>query len=85
MKLINIFKGAMVGVLALSMVSCEDFLNRPTEDNYNVDNFYKTDDQVEQGVNFLYNSPWYDFQRAFRIEDIGNHGIGMTVHSPERV
>ena len=29
MKLINIFKGAMVGVLALSMVSCEDFLNRP--------------------------------------------------------
>ena len=55
----------MVGVLALSMVSCEDFLNRPTEDNYNVDNFYKTDEQVEQGVNFLYNSPWYDFQRAF--------------------
>ena len=55
----------MVGVLALSMASCEDFLNRPTEDNYNVDNFYKTDDQVEQGVNFLYNSPWYDFQRAF--------------------
>ena len=65
MKMSNIFKGAMVGVLALSMASCEDFLNRPTEDNYNVDNFYKTDDQVEQGVNFLYNSPWYDFQRAF--------------------
>ena len=65
MKLSNIFKGAMVGVLALSMASCQDFLNRPTEDNYNVDNFYKTDEQVEQGVNFLYNSPWYDFQRAF--------------------
>ena len=55
----------MVGVLALSMASCQDFLNRPTEDNYNVDNFYKNDEQVEQGVNFLYNSPWYDFQRAF--------------------
>ncbi len=65
MKLSNIFKGVMVGVLAVSMASCEDFLNRPTEDNYNVDNFYKTDEQVEQGVNFLYNSPWYDFQRAF--------------------
>ena len=65
MKLNNIFKGAMVGVLALSMVSCADFLNRPTEDNYNVSNFYQTDEQVEQGVNFLYNSPWYDFQRAF--------------------
>ena len=65
MKLKNIFKGAMVSVLALSMVSCEDFLNRPTEDNYNVDNFYQTDEQVLQGVNYLYNSPWYDFQRAF--------------------
>ena len=65
MKMSNIFKGVMVGVLALSMASCQDFLNRPTEDNYNVDNFYKNDEQVEQGVNFLYNSPWYDFQRAF--------------------
>ena len=65
MKLSNIFKGAMVGVLALSMAFCQDFLNRPTEDNYNVDNFYKNDEQVEQGVNYLYNSPWYDFQRAF--------------------
>jgi hypothetical protein len=37
----------------LSMASCEDFLNRPTEDNYNVDNFYQNDAQVEQGVNFL--------------------------------
>ena len=65
MKLSNIFKGAMVGVLALSMASCQDFLNRPTEDGYNVSNFYKNDAQVEQGVNYLYNSPWYDFQRAF--------------------
>ena len=65
MKINNIFKGVMVGALALSMASCQDFLNRPTEDNYNVDNFYQNDDQVEQGVNYLYNSPWYDFQRAF--------------------
>lgn len=65
MKLSNIFKGAMAGMIALSMASCQDFLNRPTEDNYNVDNFYKNDAQVEQGVNYLYNSPWYDFQRGF--------------------
>ena len=65
MKLINIFKGAMVGVLALSMASCQDFLNRPTEDSYNVSNFYKTDEQLEQGVNYLYNSPWYDFIRPY--------------------
>ena len=65
MKLKNIFKGAMVGVVALSMASCEEFLNRPTEDSYNVSNFYKTDEQVEQGVNYLYNSPWYDFIRPY--------------------
>ena len=65
MKLSNIFKGMMVGAVALSFTACQDFLNRPTEDNYNVDNFYQNDAQVEQGVNFLYNSPWYDFQRAF--------------------
>ena len=65
MKLENIFKGAMVGILALSMSSCQDFLDRPVEDSYNVSNFYKTDEQVEQGVNYLYNSPWYDFIRPY--------------------
>lgn len=65
MKLYNIFKGVMVGVLALSLASCEGFLNRPNEDGYNTGNFYKTDAQCIQGVNYLYNSPWYDFQRGF--------------------
>lgn len=63
MKLNNIIKGVMVGMLAMSLVSCEDFLNRPTEDNYNVDNFYQNDEQCIQGVNYLYNSPWNDFTR----------------------
>ncbi len=53
------------GALALGLASCQDFLNRPTEDNYNVDNFYENDMQCIQGVNYLYNSPWYDFQRGF--------------------
>ena len=61
----NILKAFAAGILVLSVVSCEEFLNRPTEDNYNVDNFYQTDEQCEQGVNYLYNSPWYDFQRGF--------------------
>jgi hypothetical protein len=47
------------------MISCEDFLNRPNEDGYNVDNFYQTDEQCFQAVNPLYSSPWYDFQRGF--------------------
>ena len=65
MKLKNIYKGMMVGVLALGLSSCQDFLNRPAEDNYNTSNFYLNDEQCVQGVNYLYNSPWYDFQRAF--------------------
>ncbi len=65
MKLTNILKVLSIGAVALSLVSCEKFLTRPTEDNYNVDNFYKNDAQCEQGVNYLYNSPWYDFQRGF--------------------
>lgn len=65
MKTITIFKGIVLGMLLIGLASCEEFLNRPTEDNYNTDNFYKTDAQCEQGVNYLYNSPWYDFQRGF--------------------
>lgn len=58
-------KFMFIGIATLSICACADFLNRPSEDNYNVSNFYKNDEQVEQGVNYLYNSPWYDFQRAF--------------------
>ena len=65
MKLNNIIKGIMAGVLALGLCSCEEFLNRPGEDNYNTSNFYQNDAQCIQGVNYLYNSPWYDFQRGF--------------------
>lgn len=61
----NIIKIASAGVLLAAMVSCSDFLNRPAEDTYNVDNFYQNDEQCVQGVNYLYNSPWYDFLRAF--------------------
>lgn len=52
-------------MLTLGMTSCEEFLNRPAEDNYNAENFYQNDEQCYQGVNYLYNSPWYDFQRGF--------------------
>lgn len=47
----------------MGLGSCQEFLNRPTEDNYNVDNFYLNDEQCIQGVNYLYNSPWNDFTR----------------------
>ncbi len=56
---------ALSAVLCLGFSSCEKFLDRPAEDSYNADNFYQNDDQCVQGVNYLYNSPWYDFQRGF--------------------
>jgi len=64
----QIFKYHKILVLtALLLIgySCEEFLDRPTEDSYTIDSFYKTDEQCFQAANVLYNAPWYDFQRGF--------------------
>ena len=61
----NLKYAVFTGIASLALVSCEDFLDRAAEDNYNVSNFYQNDEQCYQGVNYLYNSPWYDFQRGF--------------------
>lgn len=64
--IINKLKYALIaGLVSASFVSCNDFLDRAAEDTYNVSNFYQNDEQCYQGVNYLYNSPWYDFQRGF--------------------
>ena len=55
----------LVAILGMGMTSCDDFLDRPTEDNYNTENYYASDAACISGVNYLYNSPWYDFQRGF--------------------
>lgn len=60
------YKYILISALVLlGITSCEDFLDRPTEDSYTIDSFYQTDDQCYQAVNTIYNSPWYDFQRGF--------------------
>ena len=72
---------ALSAVLCLGFSSCEKFLDRPAEDSYNADNFYQNDDQCIQGVNYLYNSPWYDFQRGFIfVGEVmsGNFTMGNT-------
>lgn len=77
----KIFKTGKYGVLLallLTAFACDDFLNRPTEDSYSIDGFYKTDEQCFQAANVLYNSPWYDFQRGFMsIGDVmaGNYFV----------
>jgi len=81
MKLSNIKYLAVVALLGLTTVSCSDFLDRPTEDSYNADNYYNTDDQCIAGVNYLYNVPWYDFQRGFiKVGEVlsGNYYWGSS-------
>ena len=62
---INTIKYLLAAAGVGFLVSCDDFLDRPTEDNPTVNSYYKTDEQCISGVNYLYNSPWYDFQRGF--------------------
>jgi len=76
-----ITKTVIVSVMLLLLSGCEDFLNRPTEDNYTVDSFYQTDEQCFQAVNPVYNSPWYDFQRGFfKVGEVlsGNYYWGAS-------
>ena len=61
----NTFKVFAIIALAVLSVSCEDFLNRPSEDSYTVGDFYKNDSQLEMAVNYLYSSPWSDATRFF--------------------
>ena len=78
----NIFKYiALSAVVLLGAVSCEKFLDRPSEDSYNSSNFYQDENQCIQGVNYLYNSPWYDVIRGFyRVGECfsGNYYMGSS-------
>lgn len=68
-------------VVSLGLVSCEDFLDRPTEDSYTISGFYQNDAQLFQAVNPIYNSPWHDFSRAFfRLAECfsGNYYCGIS-------
>lgn len=81
MKIKNIIYLVFAASLGVTVSSCEDFLDRPAEDNYNESNFYQNDEQCVQGVNYLYNSPWYDFQRGFiKVGEVlsGNYYKGSS-------
>ena len=56
---------ALAVVVALGASSCEKFLDRPSEDSFTTAQFYQNDAQLEQGVDYLYNSPWHDITRFF--------------------
>jgi len=57
MNNISYFKKILALILVLFVFSaCEEFLNRPTEDSYTIDSFFKTDEQCFQAANVLYNA-----------------------------
>ena len=65
-KMKNTLKYILTAVAVVLMAaSCSKFLNRPAEDSYTTANYYQNDQQVEQSVNYLYNSPWYDIIRFY--------------------
>ena len=49
---IKIFLAA--SVMGLGLTSCDDFLDRPTEDNYVAGGYYKTDAECIAAVDYLY-------------------------------
>jgi hypothetical protein len=70
-NILNFRKILALATIVLVTCACEEFLNRPTEDSYTVDSFYKTDEQCFEAANVLYNAPWYDFQRGWvKIGDV---------------
>ena len=76
-----------IGIIALAVsvfgaVSCEDFLNRPSEDSYVVDGFYKNDDQCIMGVNYLYTGPWSDVTRFYVYDTKYMSGNVWTGNNP---
>ena len=69
-------------VAVFSAVSCEDFLNRPSEDSYVVDGFYKNDEQCIMGVNYLYSGPWSDVTRFYVYDSEYLSGNVWTSNNP---
>lgn len=65
MKFINIKTIALVAVASLGLTACDDFLDRPTIDNYNADNYYSSDTECLSGTSYLYSTPWSDFTRTY--------------------
>ncbi len=81
MKIHNIKSVMAASLLVITTSSCNDFLDQPADDTYTADTYYTSDDACVAGVNYLYNSPWYDFQRGFiKVGEVlsGNYYWGSS-------
>lgn len=79
MKLKNIKYIACISLVGLSLASCKDFLDRPTEDAFTDSSYYQNDTQTKASTNSLYNSPWYDFlsRGYYKIPEVMSGNLYM--------
>ncbi len=66
----NIKKYYKISLLAFSLsmapFGCkEEFLDRPPQDQYTLDNWYNTAQELDLAVNPLYGGVWFDYQRSY--------------------
>jgi len=57
------YKYLLMTIIFVGLIgSCsDDFLNRPPEDQYSVDTFYTTAEEVRASTNALYTQPWFNY------------------------
>src|SRR5690606_41598536 len=53
-------------LLSIFPLGCkDDFLERPPQDAYVVDEWFQTEEQIALAANALYGGVWFDYQRSF--------------------
>lgn len=69
-----LYKLFLVTLLVTLGACSDDFLERPPEDTYSLDEFYDSNDQVEASTNALYGKTWFSFHNKtlYAIAEIGS-------------
>jgi hypothetical protein len=68
---------------ALSMTSCEDFLEKENTTSLNQETFFDSDESIESATAPLYNYVWYDFNDKFYYGMGDGRGNNITAqYSP---
>lgn len=62
--------------MALTLASCEDFLDRPTEDKATVNDYFTNDAECLSATNDLYSLPWGDLNNDGNMFKIGDYLAG---------
>ncbi len=73
----------LLAIILMGFSSCSDeFLERPPEDTYSLDEFYSTNEQVEASTNALYGKTWFFLHNKtlYAIAEVGG-GNAFTYSS----